>query len=312
MMSVRILILIAWSLFIADGLAYSALSFPDFAENFSPSVVSIIALDENDQERSFGSGFFIDANGLIVTSHHVLAGCSEAIVRTPGGQEGRVIEIKADSPELDLLVARTSLRNTKPLVLGDSDSITVGEEIICLGNPAGLEGAISAGIISGIKMSGGIKLIQTTAPITPGISGGPLLRATGKVVGIATAFLGHGRNIHLAMPSNYLRTLSSTHLKPGSLPKERIKIEAVIREKNYAEILDIHYRGTEESPILDPLPLGSPGVVFFKSGKRLLCDRAWKNGETIFLNIHGKQFAIAYDEKEIDMKRSFKLPRQTR
>ena len=92
-----------------NGLADSTVA--QIAKEFSPSVVTIVALDENDQPLSLGSGFFINNSGEIATNHHVLEGSSKAIIKTTSGETGEILEIVKDDPELDLLVAKTTLKN---------------------------------------------------------------------------------------------------------------------------------------------------------------------------------------------------------
>jgi len=203
--------------------------------------VTIVALDKNDQPLSLGSGFFINKSGHIATNHHLLEGSAKAIIKTLEGQKGKVIEIVKDDPKLDLLIAKTSFRNTLPAPLGDSDTITVGEDIVAIGNPAGLEGTVSRGIISGVRKAEGVKYIQITAPISPGSSGGPVFNLTGKVIGVATAFLDLGQNLNFAMPINYLKTLKLSRLRLSSLPKRRAKLEGIERDQTLVEVFDIHY-----------------------------------------------------------------------
>jgi hypothetical protein len=153
----------------------------------------------------------------------VLEGSSKAIIKTKMEKEGYVLEIIKDDPELDLLIAKTSLKSTTPVPLGNSDTIIVGEDIVVMGNPAGLEGSISKGIISGIRETEGTKIIQITAPISQGSSGGPVFNLSGKVIGIATAYLKIGQNLNFAMPSNYLNSIKSVQIKLGSLPRMKFK-----------------------------------------------------------------------------------------
>jgi S1-C subfamily serine protease len=215
------------------------------AREFTPSVVSVTALDEEDRPLSYGSGFFVNSRGDLVTSHHVLAGSAKAKIRTSSGDEGEVLEILKDEPALDLVWVRTSLRQTPPLPLGDSDRVRVGDEVLIIGNPAALEGFISLGSVSAVLRTKGLQLIQTTAPILRGSSGGPVMNTEGKVVGVATAFLEMGRTLSFAMPVNYLNDLRPTRLKLSDLPRTTIKLDALIRDKASVEAVDIYYQTHE-------------------------------------------------------------------
>lgn len=218
-MNARKLVVIILSVLLSAGFAYAQLTISQISKEYQPSVVTIVALDQNDQPLSLGSGFFINTEGDIATNHHVLEGSAKAILKTIDGRKGEILEIINDDPELDLLIAKTSLKPTNPVPFGDSDTITVGEEIVAIGNPEGLEGTVSNGIVSGIRKWGRFKLIQITASISPGSSGGPVFNLTGKAVGVATAYLRTGQNLNFAMPVNYLKSLKPFRGKLSSLPK---------------------------------------------------------------------------------------------
>jgi hypothetical protein len=206
-----------------------------------PSVVTIIALDPNDQPISLGSGFFINTNGDIVTNHHVLQGSAKAVIKTAGGKIGTISEIINDDSELDLVIAKTTLTGTTPLLLADSETVSVGDEIVSIGSQAGLEGTVSTGIISGIRKSGDLKFLQITAPISPGSSGGPVFNSAGKVIGVATAYLDVGQNLNFAMPANYLRSLKPCKIELGSLPKVVRGNETKDKETSLIRAFEIHY-----------------------------------------------------------------------
>jgi hypothetical protein len=216
------------------------LTTSQIVKKHSPSVVTIIALDQNDQPLSLGSGFFINTGGDIASNHHVFEGSGKAIIKTMDGRKGEVLEIINDDPGLDLLIAKTSLKNTNALPLGDSDTITLGEEIIAIGNPAGLEGTVSNGIVSGIRKVDRFKFIQITAPISPGSSGGPVFNTTGQVIGIATAYLDIGQNLNFAMPINYLKSLKPSKMKLSSLPKMVPKTGVMRENITLVKIVDVH------------------------------------------------------------------------
>ncbi len=217
------------------------LTVSQITKKYSPSVVTIVALDENDQPLSLGSGFFINTTGHIATNHHVLEGSAKGIIKTFEGEKGEVFEIIKDDPKLDLLVVETSLRNTLPVLLGDSDAITLGEKIVAIGNPAGSKATVSEGTIMGIIRREGLELIEITAPISPGSSGGPVFNLFGEVIGVATALLDLRENLNFAVPVNYLKTLKLTRLELSSLPGMTIKLADIEREGTLVEVFDIHY-----------------------------------------------------------------------
>lgn len=171
-----------------------------------PAVVTLIALDRNDQPLSLGSGFLISRSGVVATNAHVVEAASRVVVRWRG-QSGTAHRVLSFDPKYDVITLQTSFPSTPAVALGDSDAVTIGEDVIALGSPQGLEGTVSTGILSGIRDLDGIRFLQITAPISPGSSGGPIFNIRGHVVGIATATLAKGQNLNFELPSNLLRTL---------------------------------------------------------------------------------------------------------
>jgi S1-C subfamily serine protease len=181
-------------------------------ENISPGVVSIQVYAQNGS--GIGSGFVIDKEGHVVTNYHVVEGASEVEVHFPSGLKvyGEVIGEDLDS---DLAVVRVDVppEDLFPLTLGDSSQLRVGQSVIAIGNPFGLSGTMTLGIISargrtlesirqtdtGQFFSAG-DLLQTDATINPGNSGGPLLNLNGEVIGINRAIATSGPQI--GSPSN--------------------------------------------------------------------------------------------------------------
>ena len=265
-------------------------------EGYLPSVVTIVAMDDKGHPLSSGSGFFLNSSGDIVTNHHVLEGCARAVVTTAQGEKGEIIEIRKDDPGVDLVVARTSFRDRKPLRLGDAERVAVGDRVTVLGCPSGSKGTISTGKIRGILEAEGMSVIQTSAALSEGGSGGPVLNRDGEVIGIAVAFLSQGRDLNFAIPVNYLKTLKGGPLPLGHLPPATTRFEAALGDGALIELF------------MTPKANG-PGTVHFKNGRTLLCDRAWKDGNTVFLVVHGKGVAIGYEESGIDMERSFVMSR---
>jgi S1-C subfamily serine protease len=302
----------------SQGFASADLSISQIAEKHALSVVTIVALGKGGKPVSSGTGFFLDRQGLIATSHHVLAGHSGAIIRTFNGDEGEIIEVTHDDSVLDLTIARTSLRASIPLILGDSNKVQVNDRVVMIGNAPGKHGLLSTGSVAGIRDAEDIQLLQITAPISPGCSGGPVLNLRGEVIGIATAFIASEKDLGFAMPVNYLKTLKPARMKLAELPSASPSFQAEMRGRTVTKILLIrdHERasypapiekrlGHEETKAASPFSDAKPGTVYFKNGEKLLCDRAWKEDRIIFLVIHGKRYAVGYDETEIDMEKSF-------
>ena len=161
------------------------------------------------RQRSLGSGFIIDKEGLIVTNNHVVEGADQIKVMLSDEKEydGEIIGRDANT---DLALIRIKSGNHLPVVkLGDSDALKVGQWVLAIGNPFGLDHTITAGIVSAkgrIIGSGDYDdFIQTDASINPGNSGGPLLNMNGEVVGINTAIVASGQGIGFAIPINFAK-----------------------------------------------------------------------------------------------------------
>jgi len=161
-----------------------------------------------------GSGFVVKSNGVLVTNHHVFEGARALKVHLPDGQELDVVGSIALEPELDLAVLKIDAAQLATVTLGDSDSVKVGERVIAMGSPLGLENTVSDGLLSAIRkddenVTGSKlkKLFQISAPISPGSSGGPLFNMRGEVVGITVAGMPEGQNLNFAIPINYAKGL---------------------------------------------------------------------------------------------------------
>ena len=157
-----------------------------------------------------GSGFVI-GKGLIATNHHVIEGAAVGTAKLVGETTAHEIEsIRAVDEEHDIAIIVAKGVNAPILPLGDSDAVQVGEKIYVAGNPNGLEGTFSDGIISGIRQESGVKLLQMTAPISAGSSGGPVLNSSGEVIGISVTSRIDGQNLNFAVPINHLKALAAT------------------------------------------------------------------------------------------------------
>ena len=171
------------------------------------STVLLVMEDANSQPISLGSGFFV-RNGQIATNLHVIEGATRGYAKLVGQKTKYDIEgITAIDPQRDLVILKVSALGQQVLSLGDSNAVQVGESVYAVGNPRGLEGTFSQGIISSIREVGTDKLLQITAPISPGSSGGPVLNGSGEVIGVSVATFRGGQNLNFAIPSNYLKAL---------------------------------------------------------------------------------------------------------
>ena len=161
--------------------------------------------------RSLGSGFIISGDGYILTNDHVVEGADEITVKLSDGREFSG-EVRGLDPKLDLALIKIEAGEDLPVAgLGESDGIKVGEWVMAIGNPFGLEQTVTVGIVSakGRVIGAGPydDFIQTDASINPGNSGGPLFNMEGEVIGINTAIIAGGQGIGFAIPVNMAKQI---------------------------------------------------------------------------------------------------------
>ncbi|MDB5388105.1 MAG: protease Do [Planctomycetaceae bacterium] len=197
---------------------------PELRELFKRRGGSNGAPQSAPRSHGMGSGFIIDASGVIVTNNHVVAGADQVVVHLRDGSEYKAYEWKTD-PRSDVAIVRIKPAAPLPtLKLGDSDASQVGDWVLAVGSPFGLDFTVTAGIISAKGRGQGIlereDFLQTDAAINPGNSGGPLLNLDGEVVGINTAISsrsGGYDGVGFAIPSNMARWVSKQLTEHGEV-----------------------------------------------------------------------------------------------
>lgn len=175
------------------------------------------------KQRSLGSGFIIDKQGHIVTNNHVIEGADEIKVKLNNDDEYEA-EIVGRDPNTDLALIKIKPGSKLPVAqLGNSDALKVGQWVVAIGSPFGLEHTVTAGIVSakGRVIGSGPydDFIQTDASINPGNSGGPLINMEGEVVGINTAIIASGQGIGFAVPINLARGIIDQLKKSGEVTR---------------------------------------------------------------------------------------------
>lgn len=167
----------------------------------SPAVVRVVVYDRDFKVLGQGSGFVVSANGLLITNCHVVEDAYFAFAVSHDGTRYPIEGHLGFNRVKDIALLKVQMQQAPFLVLSNS-KVRVGSKVYAIGNPRGLTNTISEGLISGLRSedeSG--NLIQTTAPISPGSSGGPLLSGSGEVVGITTSYLVGGQNLNFAVPA---------------------------------------------------------------------------------------------------------------
>ncbi len=204
---------------------------PSIARAANGSIVSIVMSDKEGKPLGQGSGFVVSTDGSIITNYHLIAEGVSAIAKFPDGAFYLIAGVVASDKDRDVAIVKAQGHNFRPLKLGNSDRVHVGEEVVAIGNPLSLqqaaapqylddngnptaapvqfESTVSNGTVSGvrsIKEEGG-KYLQITAPISPASSGGPLFNMAGEVIGITTLHLKGGENLNFAIPINDAKRL---------------------------------------------------------------------------------------------------------
>jgi len=179
----------------------------DFSSIIEESLPSVITVKT---DVSQGTGFLISSDGYFITNAHVLSGARTVSVVNYEQNEISASFVGYDA-DFDIALLKIS-GNYDALILGNSDDVQIGESVIAIGNPLGLQFSVSEGIISAVNRIGQnseYAYIQTDAALNPGNSGGPLINKKGKVIGINNFKIGGGENIGFALESNYIREVTN-------------------------------------------------------------------------------------------------------
>ena len=189
-----------------------ALTPQEIAQTALGSTVLVTITDASGQSF-FGSGFVV-GTGQIATNLHVIEGIASGKVKLVGETTEHVIEsVLIVDLTRDLAIVKVTSLTAPSLTLGDSDAVQIGQSVYAAGNPQGLTGTFSQGIVSAIRPEGNslVKdtIIQMTAAVSPGSSGGPVLNSDGEVVGVVFSQRTNGQNLNFIIPSNFLKTLVS-------------------------------------------------------------------------------------------------------
>jgi hypothetical protein len=214
---------------IAPGLP---LSPDELFSRSSPAVMQVVVQDGYGRTSGRGSGFLIRSAGLVATNYHVIEKAHKAHLVLADGTEMPVLGVVAYDETTDLAIIRAAGPiAAQPLPLAGGDLPPVGTKVYAIGNPLGLSNTLSDGLVSGHRELGRITQIQTTAPISPGSSGGPLLTAEGTVIGVTTFLLRGGQNLNFAIPvSQIKRLLDLKHI--GALSPRPLTSFPLVREPN--------------------------------------------------------------------------------
>lgn len=254
----------------------SDLTLPELFTRVEKSVVQITDSDQTSPlDSRLGSGFVYDDNGHIVTNHHVVNGGGRIDVTFLDGTVYRATLMGSD-PYTDLAVLYVKdvpQEKLVPLPLADSTTVRVGEQVAAIGNPFGLSGSMTAGIISGVgrlipnDLAGQFSIpdvIQTDAPVNPGNSGGPLLNMRGEVIGINSAIYsttGQSAGVGFAIPSNTMTKVVPSLITNGSFQHPWLGVSGTDMTPGIAAALGLNQpRGLLVVDVVDGSPAAQAGI----------------------------------------------------
>jgi len=240
-----------------------------------PSVVSILVEREEKAGNGLepvgsGSGVLLTPDGYVLTNHHVVRDAGRVQVTLTDGTKVGAVPIGSDPPN-DLALVRANGSGLPYATLGDSSSLRVGQLVIAIGNPLGFQSSVSTGVVSGTGR--GMRtldrrlienVIQHTAPLNPGNSGGPLVDSRGRVVGINTAIIAIAQGLGFAVPSNTARHVVSQILAHGKVRRGYLGFTGRQRQlsRRTVRYFDLSRESGVEVVSLDPHgPAGGSGVL---------------------------------------------------
>jgi S1-C subfamily serine protease len=223
-----------------------ATAWAEIVAHTRPAVV-VVETDE-----ALASGFIIRSDGIIVTNHHVVANAKAMAVKLPSGEVYRNVYLLSSDPINDLAFLKIEAVDLPTIPLGNSNNVQLGDEVLLFGAPQGLEQTVSNGLISGIRLDNGVRVLQTSAAASHGSSGGPLLNRSGEAVGVMSFKLVDGENLNFTIPINYVRGKLDTLTLSNPKAFEPLKAKAEQRrgvwvaghgsaefENIYIEVLDM-------------------------------------------------------------------------
>lgn len=200
-----------------------------------PAVVTIGAI-KSGEVSGFGSGFIVRPDGLIATNLHVVQGADSLQVRLESGEIYDNVYVLGQDRRRDLIVLQIPATQLPSLELGDDRSVAVGDRVYAMGNPLGLEGTFSDGLLSAKRTEEGVSYLQITAPISPGSSGGPVFNEFGEVIAVATSTFTDAQNLNVAVPARYIEGMLSIGGSP--VPFSSVAEELAQSDESLSDRID--------------------------------------------------------------------------
>ena len=208
--------------------AQPELTTKQIAQRVTPAVVTIDGVD-SEGRRSAGSGFLVDASGIVITNLHVIEDLAAGTVTLASGESYDRFTVRSYDVRRDLAVIQILGYKLPTVRLGESFQVDVGDQVTLIGSPLGfLTGSVATGVISGKRSVDGYQVFQTDAAASPGNSGGPLLNDRGEAIGVLTFKLRAGENLNFVVPVEYVKGML-TESQSLSLPQLRGELQKSAR-----------------------------------------------------------------------------------
>ena len=185
------------------------LTTAEIAARATPSVVIVENFNEDGEKAGQGSGYVFSGDGVIITNYHVIRGAKSLTVRVPGQEPYRVDSVLGYEIDHDVAALQLTGSSLPALLTETMEEPRVGDRVVAIGAPLGLESTVSEGIVSAVRSVGTMRIIQTTASISPGSSGGPLLNEYGRVIGLTTATVQDGQSLNFVVSAKHVSELLS-------------------------------------------------------------------------------------------------------
>ncbi len=295
--------------------AAGGISIGEIYERSYHAVVEITATDGSfgGQQQAQGSGFVYDTNGNIVTNQHVVDGARSISVRFWNGSTYPA-EVVGTDPSTDLAVIKVDAPKSlfEPLRLGDSSDVAVGDGVVAIGSPFGLEGTVTSGIVSALhrQMTAPNNFtindsIQTDAAINHGNSGGPLLDEQGRVIGVNAQIesdSGGSDGVGFVIPSNTVRSIVSQLLESGEVAHAYLGIRMVAIPAGVAQQLDLA-TGVEVTDVRSGTPAAKAGLKA-ATGTTTVNGQEYPTGGDVIVTFDGAKITSAEElQSAVDAKR---------
>ncbi len=236
-----------------------------------PTVISVSGRT-NDARQGMGSGFVITPDGFALTNSHVARGRKRLRATTEEG-DSLDAELIGDDPATDLALVRLAARDLPHAELGDSDALQVGQLVIAMGNPFGFRSTVSTGVVSAIGRAmrseeGRLieNIVQHTAPLNPGNSGGPLVDSRGRVVGINTAIIAMAQGLGFAVPATTARWVVSELLAHGRVQRLSLGIVAAVVALPRRLVRELDLLADQAVEVVETRPGGAAAKAGIETG----------------------------------------------